>query len=193
MVVSDRIELSTHGFSVRCSTDWAMKPIWRSWRESNPRSPLWQRGMLITTPQNQWLREWDSNPRPPDYEPDELPTALSRDKIYFKMADDEGFEPPRTFQHLSVFKTDPFNQAWVIIHKNYCNIKISYNKYILYVNTRLNKLVELTGLEPVTYRLWVGGSNQLSYSSNIWWQEWDLNPRHPGYEPSSLTNWDTLP
>ncbi len=47
----------------------------------------------------------------------------------FNMADDEGFEPPRTFQHLSVFKTDPFNQAWVIIHKKYCNIYYSYNTH----------------------------------------------------------------
>lgn len=30
------------------------------------------------------------------------------------MAEDEGFEPPREFPHLSVFKTDPFNQTWVI-------------------------------------------------------------------------------
>ena len=75
MVVSGRIELPTHGFSVRCSTDWATKP-WRSWRESNSRSPLWQRGMLITTPQDQkWLREMDLNHRPSDYEPDELPSC----------------------------------------------------------------------------------------------------------------------
>ena len=32
------------------------------------------------------------NLRPPGYEPDELPTALLRDK---KMAEKEGFEPPR--------------------------------------------------------------------------------------------------
>lgn len=30
------------------------------------------------------------------------------------MAEDEGFEPPRGFRRLSVFKTDPFNQTWVI-------------------------------------------------------------------------------
>lgn len=33
------------------------------------------------------------------------------------MAEDEGFEPPRGFHRLSVFKTDPFNQTWVIFQK----------------------------------------------------------------------------
>ena len=31
----------------------------------------------------------------------------------------------------------------------------------------LQKLVELAGLEPATIRLWVGGSNQLSYGSTM--------------------------
>ena len=33
-----------------------------------------------------------------------------------KMAEDEGFEPPRRSHALSVFKTDPFSQTWVILH-----------------------------------------------------------------------------
>ena len=34
------------------------------------------------------------------------------------MAENEGFEPPRRFLDLPVFKTDPFNQTWVILQKN---------------------------------------------------------------------------
>ncbi len=31
------------------------------------------------------------------------------------MAENEGFEPPRRLHALSVFKTDPFNRAWVFL------------------------------------------------------------------------------
>ena len=51
-----------------------------------------------------------------------------------KMAEEEGFEPPRGLTRLSVFKTDPFSRTWVFL------------RYGIY-------LVDLTGLEPVTGRL----------------------------------------
>ena len=38
---------------------------------------------------------------------------------YSHMAEKEGFEPPRDFHPLSVFKTDPFNRAWVFLHISY--------------------------------------------------------------------------
>ena len=33
----------------------------------------------------------------------------------YKMAENEGFEPPRRFHDLPVFKTGPFSQTWVIL------------------------------------------------------------------------------
>ena len=49
------------------------------------------------------------------------------------MARDEGFEPPRDVNPLSVFKTDPFSRTWVI--------------------PRILKLVDPVGLDPTTDRL----------------------------------------
>ena len=74
MVAPAGIEPATQGFSVLCSTDWAIEPKkWRFRRGLNPRSTAWQAGMLTATPRNQWLRELDLNQRPSGYEPDELP------------------------------------------------------------------------------------------------------------------------
>jgi hypothetical protein len=43
---------------------------------------------------------------------------ISNKKLLFRavMAEEEGFEPPRRFPDLSVFKTDPFSQTWVFLH-----------------------------------------------------------------------------
>jgi hypothetical protein len=38
------------------------------------------------------------------------------------MEEVEGFEPPRGLTRLSVFKTDPFSQTWVYLHKKNLNI-----------------------------------------------------------------------
>jgi hypothetical protein len=41
------------------------------------------------------------------------------------MEEVEGFEPPRAFTPLSVFKTDPFSRTWVYLRvtdKNYNNM-----------------------------------------------------------------------
>ncbi len=124
MVVSGRIELPTHGFSVRCSTDWATKP-WRSRRESNSQSPLWQRGMLTGTPLD-LLVAGDG------FEPTTFRLwAWRATKLLYPaiMADDEGFEPPRALLHLSVFKTDPFNRAWVIIR---VSLLYEYNEWFTF-------------------------------------------------------------
>ena len=58
-MAQDGIEPPTQGFSVLCSTDWATEPlIWRSGRDSNPRPPAWQAGILTnwtTRPIFNWL------------------------------------------------------------------------------------------------------------------------------------------
>ncbi len=48
-----------------------------------------------------------------------------------KMAEEEGFEPPRGVNLLAVFKTAPFSQTWVL----------------------LRTMVDPAGLEPATDRL----------------------------------------
>ena len=46
LVAPAGIEPATQGFSVLCSTDWAMKPSWRFVRDLNPWSLAWQASVI---------------------------------------------------------------------------------------------------------------------------------------------------
>ena len=56
-----------------------------------------------------------------------MDTVISKENV--------GFEPTRRFHDLTVFKTVPFSQTWVILHKD------------------LRSMMDLVGLEPTTGRL----------------------------------------
>ena len=60
--------------------------------------------------------------------------------LIIRMAEKEGFEPSLGLHLLSVFKTDPFNRLGI------------------------SPLVDSTGLEPVTDRLWADSSNHCAKS-----------------------------
>jgi hypothetical protein len=44
------------------------------------------------------------------------------------MAEEEGFEPPRALRRLSVFKTDPFSQTWVLLRADVIQYNIINDK-----------------------------------------------------------------
>ena len=144
MVAWAGLEPATHGFSVRCSTNWATEPDtkWRSQRDLNSRSPVWQTGMLTTTP---WDligcggRTWTNDLRV--MSPVSYHCSTPRYKKWRRKRDSN----PRGCYTLSVFKTDPFSQTWVFLR--------------LYMWVFL---VDPVGLEPTTNRLWAGSSDQLS-------------------------------
>ena len=145
MVAPAGIEPATQGFSVPCSTDWAMKPNgrlsyeakWRSQRDSNPRSSAWQADVLTSCtmrPIGCGRRIWTYDLRV--MSPASYRTAPSRDIITLKlMAEEKGFEPLRRSHDLPVFKTGPFNQTWVFLHRRHFRRQNDYNTTKLIVST----------------------------------------------------------
>ncbi len=141
------------------------------------------------------------NLRPSGYEPDELPTALPRDK---KMAEDEGFEPPLGFPRLSVFKTDPFSRTWVIFRVifklqpyfiNYWWTLLDLNQWPsgyepdALTNWAKGPLIMVAGarFELATFRVWTERSNQLSYPAvKKWWTLSGSNRRPPACKAGAL-------
>ena len=75
LVAPAGIEPATHGFSVRCSTDWAMKPNMAVPTGVEPAifCVTGRRDNHYTT--EPWLRGQDLNLWPSGYEPDELPNC----------------------------------------------------------------------------------------------------------------------
>src|SRR5687767_1119557 len=58
-------------------------------RRPEPRDPETKRGRCLSTGPLSWWRGWDLNPRPPGYEPDELPdcsTLRRADEISSRLA-----------------------------------------------------------------------------------------------------------
>ncbi len=151
MVVLDGIEPPTHWASINCSTNWATKPIMATPTGLEPVISS------VTGRRDNQLRYGAKNGcggRTWTYDLRVMsPTSYQLLHPAIKMAEDEGFEPPLGFPRLSVFKTDPFSQAWVIFRILFCPILIIIES---------SWMVDLIGLEPMTIRLWAGCSNQLS-------------------------------
>lgn len=122
------------------------------------------------------------NHRPSDYEPDELTRLLYPARNTIKCIDFNGGRwGIRTPAQIAL----PFGFQDRSLQPGLGNLPI----LLLY---HIFLMVLLTGLEPVTDRLWVGGSNQLSYRS-FWWLDRDSNSGPIGYEPITLTNWAIQP
>ncbi len=133
MVVRGGIEPPTQGFSVLCSTDWAIEP-WRSWRELNPRSPLWQRGVLTAT-----LQDLGCGSRTWTYDL-QVMSLTSYQLLY--PAINGGGGGIRTPAHLSA--------------------PVGFQDRSLQPDLGTPPMVDHAGLEPATNRLWAGSSDQLS-------------------------------
>ena len=129
MVAPSGIEPPTQGFSVPCSTDWATEPInkWRSRRELNSRSSAWQADVITATPRDQnmvaearfelttfglWAQRATRL----------LHSAILNIIYLINKWRRKRDSNPRAVSDLPVFKTGPFNQTWVFLHKTFVSL-----------------------------------------------------------------------
>ena len=124
------------------------KNKWRFGRDLNPRSPVWQTSMLTTTPPNRFgcgRRIWTYDLRV--MSPTSYQTAPSRD-VWYQVGGERGIRTPAGLSSPTGFQDRTLQPLG-------------------YFSKIKEQLVDPTGLEPVTNRLWAGGSNQLSYGSDL--------------------------
>ncbi len=132
MVAPARIELATHGASIRCSTDWATGPLVAGEGFEPTTFGLWARRatrLLHPAICNFYCYTIISH------------LLNKSSKIYG--GGGEIRTPARS--HVCWFSRPVPSATWVLLHKE-----------ILFY------LVDPVGLEPTTNRLWAGSSNQLS-------------------------------
>ena len=124
MVAPAGIEPATQGFSVPCSTDWAMEPKKMAVPTRIELAIFCVTGRrdnrYTTGPDGCGDKIWTCGLRV--MSPTSYQAAPLRDIIINKkfMAEKEGFEPPRQLPDLPVFKTGPFNQTWVFLQHKWC-------------------------------------------------------------------------
>ena len=180
---------------------WSHKK-WRFVRDLNPWSLAWQASVITTTPTNHGCerRIWTTDlwvMSPASYQ-----SAPSRDVK--KLAEEKGFEPLRRFLDLPVFKTGPFNQTWVFLHKYYWCPRPESNRHGLlhpqdfkscastYSATEAH-LVSRWGFEPQTPWLKVkcstGWASETSIIKIKWLPRLDSNQRNARVKVLCLTTW----
>ena len=185
MVAPAGIEPATQGFSVLCSTDWAMEPKkWRFRRESNSRSSAWQADVITATPRNHMVAGDGFEPTTSGLWAQRA-TELLHPAI-LQMAEEKGFEPLRRSHDLPVFKTGPFNQTWVFLQKRWC-LRPDLNRHGLWdpqdfkscastnFATQAQLMVSRWRFELQTLWLKVKCSTDWANGANIWLPRLDSN------------------
>ena len=136
------IEPATQGFSVLCSTDWAMEPKkWRFRRDSDSRSSAWQADVITTTPRNHGCGRWIWTNDLWVMSPTSYQAALSRDIMQTNLNGRE-------------------DRIWT------CNPLVP-NQVLYQVEPLPDLVVRSKGFEPLTFWFVAKDSIQLSYERKI--------------------------